>query len=131
MFSPHVINLKEKFEKLILLENRTPHSKDEEKKGSFANLSTYQDGAIYIGYFNGLSDWERHNSGDEVVMIIEGETNLVILGEDKKENSFKLKSGEFLVVPKSSWHRFETFGPIKLVTFTPMPTDHSIEIPLN
>ena len=127
MFKPHAINFKEEFEKLTLLENRTPNSTSEEKSKSFADLSKYQNGSIYVGYFNGSSDWERHSGGDEVVMVVEGETNLFIL--DKEESSFKLQSGEFIVVPKNAWHRFETLGPIKSITFTPMPTDHSIDLP--
>ncbi len=124
MISPLTINLKEEFANLTLLENRTPHSTTEEKKDAFASLSDYRNGAIYIGYFNGSSDWERHSGGDEIVYVLEGKTKLYIK-RDEVETSFELNAGEFIVVPENSWHRFETFGPVKSLTVTPMPTDHT------
>ncbi|MSU74376.1 cupin domain-containing protein [Candidatus Kaiserbacteria bacterium] len=122
------ININEEFLKLKLLKNRTPHSTLEEKASSFVDLSSYRDGAIYIGYFSGTSDWERHGSADEIVYVLEGKTKLFIM-KDGKESSFELSSGGLIVVPKDAWHRFETDGPIKSLTVTPMPTDHSTTHP--
>lgn len=122
------LDLNKEFSKLTLLSNRTQNSTNEEKAGAFANLSTYRDGAVYIGYFNGSSDWERHTSADEIVYIFEGTTKLFVKS-DTKESSFELNAGQLVIVPQGAWHRFETDGPIKSLTITPMPTDHSIEYP--
>lgn len=74
------------------------------------------------------SEWERHDSGDEIVMVIEGATTLVIL-DDGTETPHPLAANEFLIVPKGRWHRFETPIGVKVMSVTPEPTDHRVEFP--
>ena len=93
-------------------------------------LSEYRDGAVFIGHYAGDSKWERHSNGDEIVFVIEGETTLILL-VGGKENPNTLGQGELLVVPKNTWHRFETSKAVKIMSVTPQPTDHSIERPDN
>ncbi len=124
---PNKINLREAFSKLQLFEGRTPHSTAEEKENAFMDISKYRDGSIYIGYFSGSSDWERHNGGDEIVYVLEGKTDLFILN-NQTETKYELSDGEYIVVPKGTWHRFVTQGPIKSLTVTPMPTDHKVKM---
>ncbi len=122
------INLQKALESLSLLQARTPYSTPEEKATAFLNLTNYRDGAIYIGYFNGESDWERHTNGDEIVWILEGTTTLVRI-LDGIEVSHTLTQHEFVIVPKDTWHKFKTVGPVKSLTITPAPSDHRIEDP--
>ncbi|MEM9069467.1 MAG: cupin domain-containing protein [Myxococcota bacterium] len=91
-------------------------------------MDHYRDGAIYVGHWAGKSEWERHRQGDEIVMVLEGETTLFLLGEDG-ETPHTLKARELLVVPQGVWHRFETPASVKVMTVTPQPTDHSVERP--
>lgn len=37
--------------------------------------------------------------------------------------------GELIVIPQGTWHRFESPEPVKVVTFTPQPTDHQVVRP--
>jgi quercetin dioxygenase-like cupin family protein len=122
------ISIEDGFKKVKFLDNRAPESSDEDKKDAFANLSEYRDGAIFIAHSAGNTEWERHSKGDEIVFVLEGETNLILLvqGEEKLNN---LKVDELLVVPQNIWHRFETPKGAKVLTVTPLPTDHSIEYP--
>jgi len=99
-------------------------------RGAFAMLSEYRDGAVFIGHYAGNSKWERHSNGDEIVFVVEGETTLILLVKDK-EIPNTLGQGELLVVPKNTWHRFETSKAVKIMSVTPQPTDHSIERPDN
>lgn len=122
------ISIKDGFKKVRFFDNRTPESPDEDKKDAFANLSEYRDGAIFIAHSAGKTEWERHSNGDEIVYVIEGETNLILLVQGQEKFN-TLKSGELLVVPQSIWHRFETPSGAKVLTVTPLPTDHSIEKP--
>ena len=62
------------------------------------------------------------------MFVVEGETNLVLL-QDGQENPNLLRSGELLIVPKDTWHRFESPRAVKILTVTPQPTDHSVERP--
>jgi len=86
-----VVSVEEAFSKLKYLSDRTPATPPEDSKDSFSVLSNYRDGAIYIAHYSGYSEWERHSKGDEIVYLLEGETILVLL-EDDKEVSNKLGS---------------------------------------
>ena len=124
------ISIEAAFERLKFLANRTPETSDEEAEGAFAMLSEYRDGGIFIGHYAGNSKWERHSNGDEIVFVVEGETTLILL-VDNKEVSNRLGQGELLVVPENTWHRFETSKAVKIMSVTPQPTDYSIERPDN
>lgn len=124
------ISIKAAFAQLKFLANRTPETSDEEAEGAFAMLSEYRDGAVFIGHYAGNSKWERHSNGDEIVFVVDGETHLILLVKDK-EIPNTLGQGELLVVPKNTWHRFETSKAVKIMSVTPQPTDHSIERPEN
>ena len=124
------ISIEAAFTQLKFLANRTPETSDKEAEGAFAMLSEYRDGAVFIGHYAGNSKWERHSNGDEIVFVVEGETTLILLVKDK-EIPNTLGQGELLVVPKNTWHRFETSKAVKIMSVTPQPTDHSIERPDN
>ena len=123
MSKSKVISLVNEFEYLKFVENRKPNSTDEELEGAFAELSPFRDGAIFIGPYAGNSEWERHSQGDEIVYVLEGETTLVLLTENGEIENL-LQAGELLIVPKNTWHRFETPKGVKVMTATPQPTDH-------
>jgi quercetin dioxygenase-like cupin family protein len=122
------ISITAAFSRVSFLANRTPETSEEESEGAFAMLSEYRDGGVFIGHYAGNSKWERHSIGDEIVFVVEGETTLIIL-VDGKEIPYTLGSSELLVVPKNTWHRFETSKAVKIMSVTPQPTDHSIERP--
>jgi len=73
------ISISEEFGKLKFLKNRTPHTRTEESRDAFAELAKYRNGGIFIGYYAGNSEWERHSQGDEIVFVFEGETTLILL----------------------------------------------------
>ena len=123
------INIDNELLKINFLKGRTPETTDEEAKGAFALLSEYRDGGIYIAHYSGFSEWEKHSSGDEFVQILDGKTTLIIL-ENNQEQRNKLLKGDILVVPKNIWHRFESPDGVKVITITPQPTEHSIELPV-
>ncbi|WP_424947739.1 cupin domain-containing protein [Candidatus Spongiihabitans sp.] len=121
------ISLDNAFKALSFRGNRTPESNDIDD--AFCVLSDYRDGGIFLAYYAGNSEWERHTEGDELVMVLEGETSLFVLGKNGERKSI-LKQGEIFVVPQGMWHRFESPTAVKIMTITPQPTDHSIETPV-
>lgn len=124
-----VITLDKVLKTLTFLPDRTPHTTEEESEKAFARLSEYRDGGIFVGHYAGDSEWERHGQGDEVVLVLEGSTRLVLL-IDNEEVGHELAAGQMLVVPQNVWHRFETPpAGVKAMFVTPEPTDHSIEHP--
>ncbi|KXF81930.1 cupin domain-containing protein [Enterovibrio coralii] len=124
------IKLDEAFSTLSFLSGRTPETTDEEAKDAFAMLSEFSNGGVYIGHYDGYSEWERHSHGDELVQVLGGETTLVLL-IDGEEQPKLLSAGQLLVVPKGVWHRFESPKGVKVMTITPQPTDHRVDFPLD
>ncbi|WP_028021887.1 cupin domain-containing protein [Enterovibrio calviensis] len=122
------INLRHAFDNVSFLEGRTPeHSLSGEGEEAFATLTPYRDGGVFIAFYDGQSEWERH-PGDELVQIIEGQTTVFLL-ENGEERPVSLSEGEMIVVPEMVWHRFDTPNGVKVLTITPQPTEHSIETP--
>ncbi len=120
---PQPIHVLDAFKELKFLAHRTPTTSEQASKDSFKRLCDYRNGGVFISTFAGRSEWERHPNGDELVMVMEGET-LIVLFEDQEEVQHTLRHGELIVVPENAWHRFETDG-VKLLTLTPQPTNHS------
>ena len=126
MSEPRPISISAALESLEFLPNRTPRTAGEEDY--FAELSDYRDGAMFVAHYAGNSEWERHNTGDEIVVVLEGATTLILLvgGE---EVPHRLDANEFLIVPQGLWHRFETPDEVKVLSVTPQPTDHQADRP--
>jgi len=100
------IDVKAELAKLTMLRGRTPETPEAARKGAFARLAPYRDGAIFTAKFSGNSPWERHPNGDEIVQIAEGATILHVMA-DNGPQSFALKAGMVAIVPQNTWHRFE------------------------
>ena len=123
--APTPVSLDAAFAAVTFLPDRTPMTTDAE---CFGTIAHYRDGAVYIAHYAGRSEWERHSVGDEVVLVLEGATTLVLL-VDGDEVAHPLGAHELLVVPKGTWHRFETPDGVNVMTVTPQPTDHQVERP--
>jgi len=122
------ITINDELSRVKFLKNRTPETTDEEAKGAFALLSEYRDGGVYVSHYSGFSEWERHPQGDEFVQVLGGETTLILLNGNVEQRNH-LSSGQLLVIPKGVWHRFESPNGVKVMTITPKPTEHSVELP--
>ncbi|MEJ2090256.1 MAG: cupin domain-containing protein [Gammaproteobacteria bacterium] len=116
------IDLSTSFDGLRFLADRTPTTASDESRSSFTMLSEIRDGGVFVSAFAGASEWERHANGDELVMAVEGATDLILL-VDGEEVRHRLSAGQLLIVPQNTWHRFETRG-VHILTVTPQPTDH-------
>jgi quercetin dioxygenase-like cupin family protein len=128
MATPHPISLRQSIAGLTFLADRTPDTTDEESAGAFGRLTDYRDGGVFVAHWAGRSEWERHPVGDEIVMVVEGETTITFL-DDGIESPSVLGEGELVVVPRGTWHRFETPDRVALLAVTPQPTEHSSDPP--
>lgn len=109
--------------------DRTPEMAFGEDAGeAFAEVAPYRDGAVYVSYYSGSSEWERHPKGDEVVMVLEGTTTAILL-TSRGEERHALAEQELIVIPVGVWHRFESSERLKVMTITPQPTEHSLDMP--
>ena len=105
---------------LNFLEGRTRFSDTE---GTFARVAEYRDGAIFTGGFSGVSQWERHPNGDEIVQILKGSVTLTLITGDGPE-TLDLKAGMIAIVPQGAWHQFNAPDGVTIMTTTPQPTEH-------
>ncbi|MCX7365637.1 MAG: cupin domain-containing protein [Alphaproteobacteria bacterium] len=62
--------------------------------------------------------WERHPAGDEILVLLSGELELVI-DTDAGERRNVVKAGETFVMPKGLWHRGIVRAPGELMFITP------------
>lgn len=109
--------------KLTRMKGRTPDSSHDDLDPHFKGLGSFNGAAINVGGFEGGGCWERHTAGEELVQVLDGEAELVMMGE-KGEERVKLTKGQFAVVPPGLWHRFEAPKGLTLFAATPQPTDH-------
>ena len=68
---PQVIDIEREMEPLTFLEGRPADSSEDDLAAAFATLAVYRDGGIFAGGFSGMSDWERHSNGDEIVHVLD------------------------------------------------------------
>ncbi len=63
--------------------------------------------------------WEMHPAGDETVILLSGQA-LVVLQHEGTEQLLPLEQpGDFVIVPKNTWHSARTSVKTKLLFITP------------
>lgn len=123
--SPSAVSISNALDALVPLIGRTPTSNE---TNWAATLGTVGNAGMFIVDYSGKSEWERHPHGDEIVMVLNGATTMFML-IDSEDVPFQLGEMELIVVPKNTWHRFETPTRTQVMTVTPQPTDHSLDRP--
>jgi mannose-6-phosphate isomerase-like protein (cupin superfamily) len=87
---------------------------------NIAKRTDLNDGRL-LGTTSQKSDWpiwERHPGGDEILILLSGELELV-LETRAGERRTKLKAGQSFVVPRGIWHRALVKKPGELLFITP------------
>jgi quercetin dioxygenase-like cupin family protein len=63
--------------------------------------------------------WERHPAGDELVCLLSGHATLVLERDGEAETMKLDKPGEYVLVPKGTWHTARTNVPTNMLFVTP------------
>jgi mannose-6-phosphate isomerase-like protein (cupin superfamily) len=63
--------------------------------------------------------WEMHPAGDELVCLLSGEAKMVLARAGAEEVTHLRQPGEYIVVPKGTWHTARTSVPTKMLFLTP------------
>ena len=75
--------------------------------------------------FAGLTPWEIHPDGDELLHVLEGEVEVTVLRDEGPVRA-TLRPGSVFVVGKNLWHRQQARPAVALLFATPASrTDHS------
>jgi mannose-6-phosphate isomerase-like protein (cupin superfamily) len=79
-------------------------------------------GHVLVCAFSFDSDWpswERHPAGDELGCLLSGEVTLVLERDGGEDTAELRKPGEFVLVPKGTWHTARTRVPTTMLFVTP------------
>lgn len=63
--------------------------------------------------------WEMHPNGDEFVILISGDVDMVLASPDRDESVRLTESGSFVIVPRGVWHTAKVHKPTWMMFITP------------
>ena len=64
--------------------------------------------------------WEIHPEGDELVLLLSGDSDLVLAGEGHVESVVRVtRPGDYVLVPKGTWHTARPHAPTSMLFITP------------
>ena len=72
-----------------------------------------------VASFKGQPPWELHTTGDELIHVLAGGTQLTIRGPEG-EVVRALGPGDLAIVPKGCWHRNHAPDGVTLFVMTPV-----------
>ena len=101
----------------LILKNVTD-SFYQELDADFANFK----GHTLVSTFSWDEDWptwEVHPHGDEMVILIEGDTDFVLSVNGTEEVIRVSRPGQYAVVPKNTWHTARPHKPTTMIFITP------------
>lgn len=63
--------------------------------------------------------WEVHPAGDEFVVLVSGDVDLVLAGGEGDDITRMNKRGTFVIVPRNTWHTARVHSPAVMMFITP------------
>lgn len=63
--------------------------------------------------------WEKHPHGDELVMLMGGAVRIIIQRDAENEIIRLDEVGQYVIVPRDTWHTAQVDGPARLLFITP------------
>jgi mannose-6-phosphate isomerase-like protein (cupin superfamily) len=63
--------------------------------------------------------WEMHPAGDEIVVLLSGAATFVLDEGGSKRQVTLSKPGDFVIVPKATWHTARITQPASMLFVTP------------
>jgi mannose-6-phosphate isomerase-like protein (cupin superfamily) len=82
-----------------------------------------------VASFVGRPPWEYHADGDELLLVLDGASELTVL-EDGREDTRVISAGQIAIVPKAHWHVGEAAEGVTMLYMTPAEgNQHSWERP--
>jgi mannose-6-phosphate isomerase-like protein (cupin superfamily) len=83
------------------------------------SLGMFDSSSLGIGrYLPGSSPWERHNNGDELLYVVDGEVVIEVL-DSVEPFLATLRAGTLFVVPRGKWHQLTAHAPANILYSSP------------
>ncbi len=84
------------------------------------SLGHFDERAVGIGrYVPGSSPWEKHNNGDELLYVTDGEVQLEILSDSGESSIEPLTTGSLFIVPRGKWHQLTASDHVNILYISP------------
>jgi mannose-6-phosphate isomerase-like protein (cupin superfamily) len=97
----------------------------EKKYGDFA-------GRTLISWHSFECDWptwESHPKGDEIVVLLNGAATMILAHNDGDESVLMSTPGEFVIVPRGTWHTAKVSKSAQMLFITPGEGTDNRELP--
>ena len=101
--------------------NITAETTAAEADAAVRNVAKIGNLTLGVMSYTGLTPWERHPDGDELLLALDGELEVTVLTDDGPVTR-KLRAGEAFVCPQGLWHRQLAAKSVSMLYGTPIET---------
>jgi PhnB protein len=101
--------------------NITADTTGEDANAAVRNVAKIGNLTLGVMSYTGLTPWERHPDGDELLLALDGEVEVTLLTDDGPVTR-KLRAGEAFVCPQGLWHRQFAEKSVSMLYGTPIDT---------
>jgi quercetin dioxygenase-like cupin family protein len=63
--------------------------------------------------------WEQHPAGDEIVVLLTGQVEIILRKDGKDERIPLSEPGSYIVIPAGTWHTAKISMPTRMLFITP------------
>jgi PhnB protein len=84
--------------------NITERTTGEEADAAVRNVAKLDQLTLGVMSYSGLTPWERHPDGDELLYALDGEVEITVMTDDGPVQE-TLRAGSAFVCPRGLWHR--------------------------
>jgi PhnB protein len=99
--------------------NITSDTTGEDADAAVRNVAKIGNLTLGVMSYTGLTPWERHPDGDELLLALDGEVEVTALTDDGPVTR-KLRAGEAFVCPQGLWHRQFAEKSVSMLYGTPI-----------
>jgi len=99
--------------------NITADTTAEDAGAAVRNVARIGNLTLGVMSYTGLTPWERHPDGDELLLVLDGELEVTALTDDGQVKR-KLRAGEAFVCPQGLWHRQFAAKSVSMLYGTPI-----------
>jgi PhnB protein len=99
----------------------TADTTEDQANAAVRNVAKIGKLTLGVMSYSGLTPWERHPDGDELLLALDGELEVTVLTDDGPVTR-KLRAGEAFVCPQGLWHRQLAEKSVSMLYGTPIET---------
>jgi mannose-6-phosphate isomerase-like protein (cupin superfamily) len=82
----------------------TPNATEADAMAAVHSFGSLNQCLLGVTRFSGLTPWEHHPDGDEVLYVVDGVVEVTVLTDDGSVSA-AVPAGSVFVVPRGLWHR--------------------------